>query len=285
MKKKSKIVFFGNEKLATGLASVKPIIQDAIVAAGFEIEQVVTGPLTDLKPHTAKLAVLAAYGHIVPESIMDEFPLGIINIHPSLLPKYRGSTPIEAAILAGDSKTGVSIMCLTAAMDEGPIYKQKSIQLSGKETKEELANTLQNLGAEMLKEVLPAIDAGTLKPRQQSHPDRDASYCKKISREDGRIGWTKQAEQIEREIRAYAGWPGSHTTLGQVEVIIMKAHFVPSDFGSLGEINVEDEIGVLMIQAKDGYLCIDALKPVGKKEMPVKAFLNGYKSRLGTQAV
>ena len=119
------LVFFGNGKLATGLENESPNILEALLDAGFEIEQHVTGPISDLQHHKAQLAVLAAYGHVVPQKVLDEFPLGIINVHPSLLPLYRGSTPIEQAILQGATKTGVSIMKLTTGMDEGPIYKQK----------------------------------------------------------------------------------------------------------------------------------------------------------------
>src|SRR3989338_420589 len=140
------IVFFGNEKLATGISPVKPVIFDAVLDAGFEIEQHVTGKLTELRPHKSVIAVLAAYGHIIPKSVLDQFTLGIINVHPSLLPLYRGPTPIEQAILDGASKTGVSIMHLTAGMDEGPIYKQKTVRLSGDESKAELTERLQHLG-------------------------------------------------------------------------------------------------------------------------------------------
>lgn len=282
--RKPRVVFFGNEKLSTGLVTTRPLIREAVEAAGFEIEQVVAGPLSELKPHESKLAVLAAYGHVIPQEVLDGFPLGIINVHPSLLPVYRGSTPIESAILDGATKTGVSIMRLTVAMDEGPIYKQKAVYLTGKETKTELSETLQKLGAELLVEVLPAIADGSLAPRQQPHPDRDALYCKKLSKEDGRIDWTKPRTQIEREIRAYAGWPRSYTKLGAVEVVITQAHSVKSTSEKPGTVEVEDELKLLMVYASDGYICIDKLIPAGKKEMSASAFLAGYKDRLNAQA-
>jgi len=275
-----KVVFFGNEKLATGLPATKPIIQDALRAAGFEIELTVTGPLSELKLHESKLAVLAAYGHIIPQRALDEFPMGVINIHPSLLPKYRGPTPIESAILDGVTKTGVSIMRLTAGMDEGPVYEQKAIHLTGNETKAELAEVLQKLGAELLVEVLPAIADGSLSPRQQSHPDRDATYCKKISKEDGRIDWNKPAEQIEREIRAYEQWPKSYTTLAGKDVIITKAH-VNEPSTPYSVLRTQAEVSVtstkeISVQTGKGLLIIDALKPAGKKEMSAQEFLLGY---------
>ncbi|MFZ2544833.1 MAG: methionyl-tRNA formyltransferase [Candidatus Saccharimonadales bacterium] len=273
----TKVIFFGNEKLATGISSPELHIQKAVIELGFEIEQVVTGRLSELKPHEAKIAVLAAYGRIIPQSVLDEFPVGVINIHPSLLPQYRGTAPIEQAILDGVQKTGVSIMRLTAGMDEGPIYKQKTLHLNNTETKQELTNKLQLLGAEMLKEILPQIADGTLKPRSQPHPDR-ATYTRKIDKTDGIIDWTKPAQQIEREIRAFDGWPQSRTKLSDVDIIITKASVVEIPTIQPGKILVEKDD--LIIGTSKNCLKIQSLKPIGKKEMPVKAFLAGYRSKL-----
>ncbi len=279
----SNIVFFGNEKLATGITDVQPVILEAVKTAGFTIEQHITGPLTDLKPHQSQLAVLAAYGHLIPQRVIDEFPLGIINVHPSLLPRYRGSTPIESAILDGVEKTGVSIMQLTAGMDEGPVYKQKSIKLTGSESKQELTGKLQELGASLISEVLPEIASGKLRPRSQPHPDRDTSYTKRISKSDGEIDWTKPAELLEREIRAYAGWPKSHTTLGGVQVIIHQAYIVPSNgaYSTPGDIELSLLAeGILAVETGAGTLCIQRLQPAGKKEMSAREFIVGYGKRL-----
>lgn len=282
MKKKSKIVFFGNEKLATGLVDIKPLIQKTVENTGFEIEQHITGPLSTLRPHEAEIAVLAAYGHIIPQVVLDEFPLGIINVHPSLLPSYRGSTPIEQAILDGATKSGVSIMQLTDKMDEGPIYKQKTVHLSGHETKTDLAHDLQRLGAELLVDVLHDIASGKLKPRQQPHPDR-ATYTKRITKGNGQIDWNKPASQIEREIRAYAGWPNSRTTLGDnLEVVIHKADVIESSESTPGKILAsKDSITIVCgVQA----LQIISLQPSNKSVMETLAFINGYRDRLGAQA-
>lgn len=267
------VVFFGNEKLATGLPPAEPIIRNAVQQAGFTIEQVVTGHPSSLKPHTAKLAVLAAYGHIVSPLLLAQFPQGIINIHPSLLPQYRGPTPIEQAILDGVSKTGVSIMRLTPGMDEGPIYKQKSVTLSGSESKAELTSQLQQLGAELLAESLPAISDGSLKPRQQPHPDR-ATYSRKLAKEDGVIDWAKPAEQLEREIRAFLGWPGSQTEIFGKDVTITKTEVIHEQ-GAPG--SVESTKKELIIYCEKNALRIISLKPAGKKEMNVQAFLAGYR--------
>lgn len=272
------IVFFGNEKLATGIPAVQPVIRNAIETAGFEIEKIVTTGLDELGTHRSKLAVLAAFGHIIPQRILDEFPLGIINIHPSLLPEYRGSTPIEQAILNGKTKTGVSIMRLEAGMDTGPIYKQKTVHLTGSESKVELTARLQQLGAELLVEVLPGIASGELKPRQQPHPDR-ATYTQTLKKSDGVIDWEKPAELIEREIRAFAGWPKSQTTLGDIPIIITQARPVASD-GTLTAGEMMPSKKQLFVGTGENWLEILSLQPLGKKEMPIEAFLAGYKDRL-----
>lgn len=278
MKKISKtIVFFGNEKLATGLPQAEPVIRQAVESAGFTIEQVVTGKLSELKPHKSKLAILAAYGQIIPQRVLDEFPLGIINVHPSLLPQYRGPTPIEQAILDGVLKTGVSIMRLSAGMDEGPLYKQKTVHLSGTETKANLTKQLQKHGSDLLVDILPAIADGSLQPRQQPHPDR-ATYSRKLTKTDSIINWEKPAEVLEREIRAFAGWPGSRTTLFNKDVIVTEAHAILSTAPSAkpGDITVVKDAGEIGIATKNGTLWVTKLKPAGKKEMTAKEFTTGY---------
>lgn len=269
-----KLVFFGNEKLATGIPQPKRYILEAVENAGFEIEQVVTGRLNELGEHEAQLAVLAAYGRIIPQRVLDEFPLGIINVHPSLLPAYRGPTPIEQAILDGTPKTGVSIMKLTAGMDEGPIYKQKTVHLSGNESKTELTEVLQQLGAQLLVEVLPEIITGSLEPRQQPHPDR-ATYSRLLTKDDGIIDWQKPAIQLEREVRAFAGWPKSRTTLGGINLAITKASVVEMGKAAPGQLMVEKKR--LLVGTGKDWLEIMSLRPDGKKEMSTESFLAGYK--------
>lgn len=263
-----RIVFFGNEKLSTTSDSVEPLILRATQVAGFEIEQHVTGTLSELRPHKSTLAVLAAYGRIIPQTVLDQFPLGVINVHPSLLPAHRGSTPIEQTILDGDKKTGVSIMLLTAGMDEGPIFKQKTLHLTGDEDKATLTRRLQQLGAELIQELLPMIATGKLKPRQQPHPSR-ATYSKKLRKEDGKIDWSKPAAQIEREVRAFAGWPKSYTVLAGKDVIITVAHVADSS-----------DNNPLAIETSQGFLVIDRLKPAGKNDMSATEFLRGYGNKL-----
>lgn len=236
----------------------------------------ITNDIKALQPITG---VLVSYGKIIPQSTIDLFTPGIINVHPSLLPKYRGPSPIESAILNADSKTGVTIMQLSADMDAGPLYITKEHTLNGTETQPELYHTLATIGTNLLLEALPRILAGDLLPSPQD--DDKASYCHLIKKENGQINWQQSAEVIERNIRAYKSWPQSRTTLGDVDVIITKAHAVPSASKNPGTIEIiDEENGIMAVHATNSYLYIDSIKPIGKKEMPVKAFLAGYSSRL-----
>jgi methionyl-tRNA formyltransferase len=271
------LVFFGNEKLVTGV-TVRPIIQQALLTAGFTIEKTVTGPLSELGSHTSPIAVLAAYGHIIPQKILDQFPSGIINIHPSLLPLYRGPTPIESAILDGVTKTGVSVMKLTAGMDEGPLYKQRSLPLDGTESKHELSKKLQQMGADMLVELLPGIANRTIRPRSQPHPDR-ATYSRKLTKQDGTLDFYKTPEVLEREVRAFAEWPKSRTSIIGIDAVITKAAPEKATSGEPGTVfrTASKQLG---IYCKTGALMITELKPAGKQAMTAEAFLAGHASKI-----
>lgn len=309
---KTSLVFFGNERIATGITTNTPIFR-ALLRAGHEIEAVVINheKATSRKARVleieeiavsynipvysptssdellklcktfqqSKIAVLVAYGRIIPQSVIDEFPLGIINIHPSLLPKHRGSVPVESIILQGEQVTGVSIMQLVKAMDAGPVYTQTRLEIDGSETKQELADILSESAAEKLVEVLPHIINGSLKPEPQN--EQEATYDQRISKIDGLIDWYKTASTIEREVRAYAGWPKSSTSLGLVSVTITAGHSVPTNHGEKpGTLVIQEDTGVLMIECSEGMLCIDRLIPAGKKEMTAAEFIRGYSSKL-----
>lgn len=299
MSKSKTLVYFGNERLVSGLSHTDaPLLRGLIehgytiaaifshhhdttsrksrnlevadIAKEHDIPVILSDTMTEVAAQLRNIepdaAVLAAYGKIIPQSIIDLFPSGIINLHPSLLPAYRGPTPIETPIINGDSQTGVSIMRLTAGMDNGPVYCQESMDITGGVDKFSLCNQLHLLGAKLLLDNLDAILDGSLKPEPQD--DSQATYTSLISKSDGVIDTAKSAERLEREVRAYAGWPGSRTSLGSLDVIITKAHVSES----------ETELSLL---CGDGsYLAIDTLKPAGKKEMPVKAFLAGYKNKI-----
>ncbi len=239
----------------------------------------------NIKKIKNRLGILVSYGKIIPGEILDLFePSGIINVHPSLLPKYRGPSPIESAILNGDTKTGVTIMKLTQKMDAGPIYAQQetSYDIQGL-TQEELYDRLKQFGSTLLISHLPDIISGTLQPKSQN--EAQASYCQLIKKSDGIIDWNKSAEQIVHEILAYHSWPKSRTILGSVEVIIRSATAIFSDTSTPGEIKiVELPKGhcKLFIGTGKGTLEIGSVQPLGKKEMPIQAFLAGYKHKIAS---
>lgn len=300
------IVFFGTEDFS--LTSLQ-----AIIDAGHPVAAVVTKPDTrsgrghQLTPPPVKIlaeqhdipvwqphrlseivdpikqlgdpvGVLVSYGKIIPQHLIDLFTLGIINLHPSLLPIYRGPSPIETAILNGDTQTGVSIMRLSAAMDAGPVYRQIPFKLSGHETAEDLYEKLGTLGTSLLLDILPDIISGAIIPTPQK--EIAATYCHLITKNDGVIDWHQPAHIIERQIRAYHQWPQSRTTLKHLDVIITGAQStLTSSPRPAGTIETSGD-SLLVHTGDDTALRVLTIKPIGKKEMPVRAFLAGYRSQL-----
>jgi methionyl-tRNA formyltransferase len=264
MKPSKKLVFFGNEKLATGISAKRRVL-DALVKEGYKITAAITGDIPpDLAAAKPEAAVLVAYGRLIPQEVLDIFPKGIVNIHPSLLPLYRGSTPIETAILDGAAETGVSLMRLTAKMDTGPIYAQKRLALTGTETKQELADKLLDIGRELLAERLPSILEGWDTPKPQI--ESEATYTKLLKKDDGVMDLAKPAEILEREVRAYAGWPRSRTAIHGREAIITKARVAK-----------DKDDGNLVIKCQPGYLEIEELIAPSGKTMTGEEFLRGYR--------
>lgn len=286
------IVFFGTESFS--LTALQ-----ALVDAGFNIAAVVTKPdtyrgrkqvltapavktyalehtipvfqpeklrdITDnLKKFDQAAGVLVSYGKIIPQSTIDLFSPGIINLHPSLLPKYRGPSPIESAIASGDTETGISIMELSAAMDAGPIYYQETVALGGTETQTSLYEALGELGAKRLIEKLPSIFDGSLLPTPQD--DAMASYCQLLTKDTSFVDPTHlTAAAFERHVRAYQEFPRTRIIWHDYTLIITKAHVT------------EAQNTPLDIECRDGaFLTIDELIAPSGKTMSAAAFLNGY---------
>ena len=222
-----------------------------------------TDDIKALGDPTELIGVLSSYGRIIPQSIIDLFHPGIINIHPSLLPLYRGPSPIETAIVNGDMRTGVSIMKLTAEMDAGPVYAQEPYELDGTETAPELYETLSALGGRMLVETLPSIIEGNLLPTPQQNTP---IYCYLLKKEDGVLRANKlTAIQAERKVRAYLEYPKTRVEIADHFVIATKAHVV------------EVEESPIDVTFKDSsYLHIDELIAPSGKKMSGEAFVNGY---------
>ncbi len=218
------------------------------------------------------LGILIDFGIIVSQKIIDAFPKGIVNSHFSLLPQLRGADPITFAILEGHRETGVSLMLLVEAMDEGPLLARTHFTMPNDVTTPELTKNLTQQSYEALRTIIPQYLAGKIKPSAQ--PTQPVSYSRRLTKEDGLIDWQKSAIDIEREIRAFIEWPKSRTAIGNLEIIITKASVIDAE-GEPGHAVVTN--GQLIIYCGKGALVIERLKPAGKKEMPGKAFLAGYK--------
>lgn len=228
------------------------------------------GKLKDISEKIAELeaplGVLVSYGKIIPQSIIDLFTPGIINLHPSLLPKYRGPSPIEAAMTNLDDQTGVSIMQLDAQMDAGPIYYQQKIALTGRESRAELYDTLFSLGSRKLVEILPAIASGQLQPTPQNHDQ--ASYCRLLTKADSLLDPASlTAPQAAARVRAHLGFPRSKITYRDQTLIITAAHASEAPQTTLDQ----------AFQGGD-YLVIDQLLAPSGKKMTAQAFLNGQQN-------
>ena len=300
-----KIIFFGNERLATGVTTKNPVM-NRLIEEGYEIdclilnqdsynsrklrtveaeEFAIKNNIKVFKPSSiddvkeivsksdCKIAVLVAYGKLIPESVIEMFPLGIINIHPSLLPKKRGSTPIEQTILDGDKLSGVSLMKLTKGMDSGPIYDQVKIKLSGNESKQELSEIMNLTGAELLIKNLPDIINGIIQPHEQS--TEGITITKQISKNDGLMDWNQSSEMIERKSRAFKDWPKLKTNLFHQNVVIEEV--VVREPTKLKAGDIISDKDSLIIATSDNGIEIISLRPENKNSMTAKAFIAGYK--------
>lgn len=270
-----RFVFFGTDQFSTTVLDalkVREILPTLIVTVPDKPQGrklVLTPPLAKvwaeknnipvLQPEKLKdfvlpeldLAIVASYGKILPASLLTQPQHGFINVHPSLLPKYRGATPLESAILTGDKETGVTIIQLDTEMDHGAILAQEKIKLEDPWL-EELRDETAKLGGEMLIKLLPDFVTGKIKPQEQNHSL--ATYTKKTAKEDGLIKLTDNAELNYRKIRACTPWPGAYffvTKNGkQIRVIIKRAHLNES-----------------------GELIIERVTPEGRKEMNYSTYL------------
>lgn len=224
----------------------------------------------------SKLAILIDFGIIVSNYVIDAFPLGIVNSHFSLLPRWRGADPITFAITSGDAKTGVSLMLIDEGMDTGKLLTTRTLPLTHTETGRTLTTQLIGLSNDLIAEFIPRYIKGDITPKNQPHPDR-ATYARKLTKQDGIIDWSESAEQIERHIRGYIEWPQSRANLNGLDVIITGARATEGN-GVPGSYTIHGK--ELIIYARVGALSITTLKPAGKKEMPIAAFLAGYSKNL-----
>ncbi len=215
------------------------------------------------------ILVVAAYGLILPQSVLDVPAKGCLNVHASLLPRWRGAAPIQAAILAGDAQTGVSLMAMTAGLDCGPVYVEEALAIGAEETAGELHDRLAALGGEMLVGHLEAILSGALEAVAQD--DTQATYAGKISKQDARLDWQQPAEDLHREVRAYNPVPGAFFLLDDTPVKCWRASVVTGATGAPGEVLSAGRDGIVVACGQDA-LHLDSLQRPGKRPVTAAEF-------------
>lgn len=236
-----------------------------------------------LKPNAYDLFIVAAYGKIIPADILKIPKYGTLNIHPSLLPLYRGPSPIQAVILNGNQKTGVTIMKMDEKMDHGPIVAQRELKIKNQDTFKTLGEKLFDSGAELLIEILPDYIAGKIKPKEQNH--KKATYTKIIKKEDGHIDWSKPADYIESQLRAFTPWPGIYTFFNNKRLKILDLNTKTPNIASPGEAmlgKVMKEGDNFLIQTGKGFIVPEKVQLEGKKMQTAQEFLRGYPEIIGS---
>lgn len=220
----------------------------------------------------ADIMVVVAYGLILPQAVLDIPRLGCINVHGSLLPKWRGAAPIQRALWAGDAKTGVTIMQMDAGLDTGDMLAKAECEIEADDTSATLYDKLAQLGPDALLQTLSQIAANTITPQKQD--DTQATYAEKLSKPEALLDWTLSAEQLERCIRAFNPWPISYFTIEDSPVKVWKANVISSSSTKPpGTVLQADKHGIQVATAK-GILNILALQPAGKKAMSAQDILN-----------
>ena len=231
--------------------------------------------LERLKAAEPEALITSAYGKMVSEDLLEIFSLGNINVHPSLLPRWRGPSPIESAIIEGDKKTGVTLMQMTKELDAGPIYAQQAMPL-GEENTKRLSEKLSLLAANMLEEFLPSFLGGAQAAKKQD--EGLVTHSKIIRKEHARVDWNEHAITIDKKIKAYYPWPVAHTYLDKKYFRIWDSKALPSNEegsnpGEIVEINKEG----VVVKCNGGRIILKGLQPEGKKEMLATDFARGNK--------
>lgn len=306
-----RIVYMGTPDFA-----VEPL--EAIIKAGYEVAAVVTQPdrqkgrgkevkmtpvkecalrhgipvfqpvkikepeaVAELEKYQADLFVVAAFGQLLSEEILNMPEYGCINIHASLLPAYRGAAPIQWAVLNGEKESGVTIMQMDKGLDTGDMLLKRSVELSPKETGDSLHDKLMHLGAELIVEALPKLEKGELVPEKQK--DELSSYAKKLTKAMGQIDWSKDAVSLERWIRGLNSWPSAYTFFGGKTLKIWEAQVTEENGAQKAEpgqvVSVSRES--FTVACGQGELQIFSLQLEGKKRVSTREFLLGYQVEPG----
>jgi len=241
--------------------------------------------LTEMEKQKPDLILVAAYGKILPKAVLDFPEFGAINVHASLLPKYRGASPIQNAILAGETETGATIMLMDAGIDTGDILSQRAIQIDKNETSSELSEKLAGVSADLLLETLLPWLTEKIVPQKQDASG--ASLCRMIKREDGKIDWNDSAKNIYNRWRAFYPWPGVFSIwerdrktlrlkLNKIDLLNKKeeAAKIPGEVTRIGE--------KIVVATSRGFVILETVQLEGKPEAKIENFINGYPDFVGS---
>ena len=249
-----------------------PVYQPSKIRAEESIEY--------LRNVEADVIVVAAFGQIIPKAILEMKKYGCINVHASLLPRYRGAAPIQWAVINGEKESGVTIMQMDEGLDTGDMLAKTEVPLEPDETGGSLFDKLSRAGAELLIRTLPALEQGTLTPEKQPL-ESPTAYARMIRKEDGRIDWNLEAEAIERRIRGLNPWPSAYTELTGKILKIWRAEVLPKESGQTPGTVTEAGKGGFCVQTGKGVLRLFEVQLEGKKRMDAQAFLRGFHAAPG----
>ncbi|OGZ42151.1 MAG: methionyl-tRNA formyltransferase [Candidatus Ryanbacteria bacterium RIFCSPHIGHO2_02_FULL_45_43] len=237
-------------------------------------DQLLTNKLVKIKP---ELFIVAAYGKILKKNYLQIPSEGVLNIHPSLLPKYRGAAPIQGALLHGEKETGVTIILMDEQMDHGPILAQEKINILEEDDSVTLSHKLAGLGGKLLIETISSWFERKITPLQQNH--KEATFTKSIDKSEGKIDWQKEAEAIVRYVKAYKLWPISWSVLNingkKIRIKILKAKLADDNSKGIKAGTLIKKNGDMYVATKDVFLRLDELQPEGRKAMPGRDFMRG----------
>lgn len=260
-----------------GKKLTSPPVKERAQAAGIPVlqpEKLRRDEVEQLATFQPDLMVVAAFGQILRKRLLKLPPYGCINIHASLLPRWRGAAPVAAAIKAGDAETGVTLMKMDPGLDTGPMLAKRALPITPQHTTDTLTTELAHLGAALLIETLPAWLVGQIEPQPQD--DSQATLAPRLQKEEGQIDWTLPAVQIERTVRAFSPWPGTFTASPRGPIKILEMSIAPAN------ITAGREPGTLFKHQKEPYVATGAgavqlitVQPAGKRPMPALAMLNG----------
>lgn len=233
-----------------------------------------------IKSLAPELIAVVAYGQILPPSLLSFPPRGCVNVHGSLLPKYRGAAPIARAILAGEAQTGVTTILMDAGMDTGPVLLTQETEIAETDTLGTLQDRLSQMGGDLLLQTLEGLDQGAITPRPQDHSQ--ASYAPKIEKEEGHINWHIPARQLFNLLRAFDPWPGAFTDWSGRSLKLFLPAFLDSESSEAPGTVVEASARGLRIATSQGYLLVQELQLENRPRMKVTEFLRGYRLLAGT---